>query len=700
MKMIETERTDGQVQEAEKRETNRFFLNIEEGRIKSGKKRGKTLGLLIFAGTTEGRELAEFLARRGVGCHICVATEYGAQILERELLDHQVHQGRLNAEEMEQLIRAEKIRLVVDATHPYASVVTREIQAACQAAECRYLRLLREKEEIKDSCVFVDTVREAAEYLKDTRGNILAATGSKELKEYTAIPEYETRVYARVLPSLEAVESCRKLGFSGKNVICMQGPFGEELNYGMLKQIQGRYLVTKESGKTGGFQEKLQAAKRAGAKLIVVGRPVQEIGADKWETRRILCQEFGISGNPEIVLAGIGMGNSMNVTREVWQACREADMLFGAGRMLETVAELGKPQKEAYLSEDIQKYLLEHPEYERIVILLSGDVGFYSGAKKLQEALGPDRCRVLNGISSVVYLCGRLGTSWEDAKLVSIHGRSQNLVGAVQRHKKVFALAGKQESFWSLCRELVDYGLGQVKMQVGCHLSYPEEQILCGTPETLQNAKVGDLTAALLENEAPFTTVTHGMEDECFLRDQVPMTKSEIRSISLSKLELEKDSVIYDVGAGTGSVSIEMALQASEGTVYAVEKKAEALALIEKNKKKFGTANLRLVGGLAPQALEDLPVPTHAFIGGSSGNLKEIMELLLEKNPGVRMVINAISLETVAEALSCIKTLPVIRQEVVSVNVSRSRKLAGYHMMMGQNPVYIISCTGKGPKED
>ena len=264
------------MQEIEKSGDHQFLVKTENSRMEEDKSRRAPLGLLIFAGTTEGRELAEFLARRGVGCHICVATEYGAQILERELLGHQVHQGRMDAGEMEQLIREEKIRLVVDATHPYASVVTGEIQTACLAVGCRYLRLLREKEAIKDSCVFVDTVREAAEYLKGTRGNILAATGSKELKAYTVIPEYEKRVYARVLPSLEALESCRTLGFSGRNVICMQGPFGEALNYGMLKQIQGRYLVTKESGKTGGFQEKLQAAKRAGAKLIVVGRPVQE----------------------------------------------------------------------------------------------------------------------------------------------------------------------------------------------------------------------------------------------------------------------------------------------------------------------------------------------------------------------------------------------------------------------------------------
>ena len=207
---------------------------------------------------------------------------------------------------------------------------------------------------------------------------------------------------------------------------------------------------------------------------------------------------------------------------------------------------------------------------------------------------------------------------------------------------------------------------------------------------------MGDLTAVLIENERPEMVITHGLEDECFLRDKVPMTKSEVRSISLSKLELCRDSVVYDVGAGTGSVSIEMALQASEGYVYAIEKKSEAVELIRKNQKKFGVSNLEVISGLAPEALEDLPVPTHAFIGGSSGNLEQIMELLLHKNPRIRIVINAIALETVAEALSCVKKLPVERTDIVTVSVGKSKELGHYHMMMGQNPVYVISCSGVG----
>lgn len=655
--------------------------------------------LLLFAGTTEGRELAEFLERQGVSCHVCVATEYGEQLIDEKTSGHRVYSGRLDQNEMEILMKREGIRVAVDATHPYAAVVSANIRAACGAAGCRYLRLLREEVPADVRCVFVDSVEQAVEYLKGTSGRVLAATGSKELAKYTALPDYRERVTARVLSTPEAVAECAKLGFQGKNLICMQGPFDEELNYAMLKQTGARFLVTKESGKTGGFPEKLRAAARAGARLVVVGRPAKEEGYSEMEIRRILCREFSIACRRRIALVGIGMGNPDNMTLEAREACRQADVLIGAERMLETVKELAKPTYQAYLPDQISCFLEEHPEYERAAILLSGDVGFYSGAKKLLDRFSGEQVKVYCGISSVVYLCARLGTAWDDAALVSIHGRNQNLLDSVRAHRKVFALVGKEESFRQMCRRLTEYGYGDVRIDVGCHLSYPEEQILTGTAESLQEAATGDLAAVLIRREGELPVVTHGLEDEQFERDKVPMTKSEVRSISLSRLELRRDSVVYDVGAGTGSVSVEAALQAPEGMVYAIEKKPEAVALIDRNRKKFGAANLQVVEGMAPEALEDLPVPTHAFIGGSSGNLKAILELLLKKNPGIRIVINAIALETVSEALACVRKLPLERVDIASVSVGKARSVGSYHMMMGQNPVYVISCSGAAEEE-
>jgi len=199
----------------------------------------------------------------------------------------------------------------------------------------------------------------------------------------------------------------------------------------------------------------------------------------------------------------------------------------------------------------------------------------------------------------------------------------------------------------------------------------------------------------LLENDsAGDAVVTHGMPDQVFLRDKAPMTKEEIRSISLSKLRLQEASVVYDIGAGTGSVSIEIAKMSSQGSVYAIEKNPEAAALLYQNKQKFAVDHLTIIEGLAPEACENLPVLTHAFIGGSSGNLKEIMQMLLKKNSNVRIVINCITLETVAEALDCLKTLPVTDTDIVQIAAGKAKEIGAYHMMMGQNPIYIISCQG------
>jgi len=195
-------------------------------------------------------------------------------------------------------------------------------------------------------------------------------------------------------------------------------------------------------------------------------------------------------------------------------------------------------------------------------------------------------------------------------------------------------------------------------------------------------------------NGAPDTEFPIGIPDAEFIRGDVPMTKSEIRTLTVTKLKLKDDSVIYDVGAGTGSVSIEMARVAVNGKVYAIEMEEDAIELIRKNKMRFGTDNLEVICGKAPAALKKLPPPTHAFIGGSSGNLKKILKLLIEKNQNVRVVINSVTIETVAETIRCIKELGLKEIETLCVSVSRSRTTENVHLMMAQNPIYITVCGG------
>ena len=168
-----------------------------------------------------------------------------------------------------------------------------------------------------------------------------------------------------------------------------------------------------------------------------------------------------------------------------------------------------------------------------------------------------------------------------------------------------------------------------------------------------------------------------------------------MRAVSLAQLELTENAVVYDVGAGTGSVSVEAARSGDRIRVYAIEKKDEAVRLLEQNRKKFRTDGIRIVEGEAPEALRELEPPTHVFIGGSSGNLREILRVILEKNPSVRIVVNAISLETVGEAMAAIEEGLLKNAQVTQIMASRSRVLGRYHMMTGQNPVYIISAGGE-----
>ena len=230
--------------------------------------------VLIFSGTSEGRELAEALARHNIGATVCVATEYGQEVMGRPksgLLT--VRAGRMDEKEMEKLIGGKEWRAVVDATHPFAEEVTKNIASACRSQGREALRLLREQGSQTfpgHKVVFVDTVKEAVDHLNQTAGNIFLATGSKSLAEYVGGIQDTSRIYARILPVGEEVERCRGLGLSGNQIICMQGPFSEGLNLAMMEAVQASILVTKETSKAGGFPEKLAAAKRIGAETIVL----------------------------------------------------------------------------------------------------------------------------------------------------------------------------------------------------------------------------------------------------------------------------------------------------------------------------------------------------------------------------------------------------------------------------------------------
>lgn len=642
--------------------------------------------LCVFAGTTEGRTLAEQLAEQPLSVTVCVATEYGESLLPKAA-NLTVHTGRMDQEHMADFFRREKFALVVDATHPYAEKVTENIESACSLSGTAYLRLLRDGGNGVEDAVYVDSPQAAAAYLEETHGNILLTTGSKELSCFASLTDFGERVYARVLPMEGSLRLCREAGLPSKRILAMQGPFTKEMNAAMLAFTQAAFLVTKDSGTAGGFREKVEAARDRGCRLVIIGRPPQSAGLDYGKTLALLAQRFSLNIQPKVTLVGIGAGS---LTAEASQALAEADCLIGARRML-SLARPGQPTLEATDPEKIASFIRNHEAYRQIAVALSGDTGYFSGAKKLLPLLTGCSVTVLPGISSLSCLCARLGKSYEDVVSLSLHGREGDICRAVARHRRVFVLTGGENGLTQVCRRLTEAGLGKVLVSAGENLGAPQEKITAGPAEILAKVPFGSLTCALLENPEGEDAPHFGLpEDRFFRAEGVPMTKSEVRAVVLSKLELNADAVCWDIGAGSGSVSVEMALAARE--VWAVERKENALAVLRENCRRFHLDNVRVVPGTAPEACRALPAPTHVFIGGSGGELREIIGLALEKNPRVRIVAAAVTLETMAEASRAMADFT--EGEAVCLNVAKARTLGGYQLMTGQNPVYLYTMRG------
>ena len=670
--------------------------------------------ILIFSGTTEGRELAEALCARQIDCMASVATEYGREVMRQQ--EHLViREGRMGEPEMEELMRTGTFLAVVDATHPYAVEVTEHIKESAKKTNLPYLRLSRStaaEREIAEHEWMIHTVadtQECVELLSKLPGNILLTTGSKELHAYAAREEIRERLFVRVLPGVESIEICHREQIPGKQIIAMQGPFGTELNEALIRQYDIGVLVTKESGQAGGFPEKIRAAEHTKIPVVMIQNPEQAGGMSMEkvlsEIETLCGKKSGTKRQPlQISLVGIGMGNTKLFTGEAREAIGQAKAVCGAKRLLAAADTLIAPdaeKREAYLPADLLPYIYSCRERKigRIAILFSGDTGFYSGCKKLYEALQNIEglsVEIIPGISSLVYLASKIPTSWEDAKIISTHGVAEDkwisrLLWSGLHEKKVFFLTSGLEDVRKIGSLFMRYA-PQLKIYLGYQLSYAEEDVLCLTPRECLLLEKEGLYVGMLYNDMPQTIYSGaGLSDEWMLRTKVPMTKEEIRHLSVAKLRLTPEVVCYDIGCGSGSISVEMAMLSPGIRVYAIDSVEEAVALTRKNADRFGLKNVQVVQGMAPEGMENFPEPTHAFIGGSRGNMAAILKNLYAKNPSMRVVINAISLETLSEIMGCLKTWKVTDLDITQVQISKAKTLGDYHMMMGQNPVTIVS---------
>lgn len=683
--------------------------------------------ILIFAGTTEGRKLSECLSKADILHTVCVATEYGEIVLTENACAH-VHRGRMDVEEMSAFISDGQFSAVVDATHPYAQVVTENIRNAMKGMDIPYIRLKRETDDSYDydKTRSFECNEDCAEALLQINGNILLTTGSKELSVYCGYESLKDRLYVRVLPGLESLNLCNENGIMGKHILALQGPFTVDMNEAMLRQYDISCLVTKKSGRAGGYIEKLEAAKRLDIPVYVVERAnVEENASNTRNTNggdnrgkaysfRETCEllnnichkQINAQNKLNITLAGVGMGSQASLTKEVEQAIKEADIILGAKRMID-IYEPRLEKKPYYMAGDIIPYLKKLQgndtfyEDKNVVILFSGDSGFYSGCQSLYRSLRAETesgaldadISIMPGISSIAYLAACTGESYQDAEICSIHGRKQaNLADIIRHNSKTFMLMSGVNDVNSLGQLLLDAGLNQCIVITGYELSYENQEIMALTPiECVELKKEGLYTCLIKNPNAGDRRLTHGKADSEFIRDKVPMTKEEVREVSICKLRLTDKALVYDIGSGTGSIAMEMAGLSPDLKVYAIERKPEAVALIKKNKEKFKLDNIEVIEAEAPEGLDELPKPTHVFIGGSGGNLNEILNTLYSMNDSMRIVITAVSLETIAQIKEILSAYPIANEDIVELQVNRSKVIGKYHMMQAENPVWICS---------
>ncbi len=389
-----------------------------------------------------------------------------------------------------------------------------------------------------------------------------------------------------------------------------------------------------------------------------------------------------------LYIIGAGMGHISDLTEYAADIIKNADTVYGSARLYEQYKVLNTNISAPKYSEI--ENVLEKETLENTALLVSGDVLFYSIAKKIQEKFKDKyNIELVPGISSMQCFLSKLNIIDYNIKAVSMHGRNNSCLGPVSYNEYTFILSGGDRGAENIINELYNAGLDYVYVYAGENLHSNDERILSGKISDMLDYKFSSLTVLLIHNKEYVNHKTN-LRDIDFIRGKAPMTKEDIRWLSACYLGIEDNDIVYDIGAGTGSCAVEFAGHAKDGLVYAVEKEDEAFELINTNKTNLKRHNVISIKGSAPEILLNLPAPDKVFIGGSSKTMKDIFKVVYEKNNNVKITVTAITLETISSAVNAFKDYN-IEPDIVCINSAKSKKAGPYHMMMGNNPVYIIT---------
>ena len=399
----------------------------------------------------------------------------------------------------------------------------------------------------------------------------------------------------------------------------------------------------------------------------------------------------------KVALIGMGCGTAEGLTQQGWRALKQAEYIIGSEWLLEGLPEgCTRNRAAAVRGEEILSLLLASG-CRYACVLYSGDTGFYSGARTLLPLLSAQGigAEMLPGVSSVQYFAAKLGHPWQSWSLCSANGKRCDAVEAVcaAAGKLTFFLTDGAEGPARLCRQLAEAGLGQLQVIVGENLGCEGEKVYMGTAAECAKRTFAQRNVLLAAAPRRPTRRVPGIPDSEFVRREgVPMLGQEVRAAALAKLAVGGEDLCWDIGAGTGSVGVELALQCR--SVWAVEREEAALALARANREKFGAWNLSLVEGEAPQALEQLPRPDAVFVGAGAGGLPEILQAVHHSGPQARVCVAAVSLEALYTAHSELARLDR-EVEVTQLSVSRTWPAEQPNLLQAQDPVFLITGTAR-----
>lgn len=630
------------------------------------------VNIMLFGLTSLSKDLCEKYEEQNINIDVYVddVPEAGVVLAYKNV---NVHKGSFTDKYIAREIKRLNPYYVIDAMLGQNTALTETLKSI---AEKKYIKLIKDLSNYK--ALTVEDTEKAVTTVNRSRGNVLIYSDGSDIKVYTNIKDYKKR--CAIVVSDKYASEAYSLGF--ERVITINNNFSTKQNIDLIDKYKIKYLITGGFGEISGFEEKYYACRTNKVAMVII-KPTADYILSPSELYEILdkCMH-----RKQISIIGIGLGNPDTMTMEAYRYIQKSEYIIGEQRLLDSIEFGAKKLCYEYRIARI-KELIEESTYNNIAVLFSGDVCIHSNAIELLEKLGDNYdITMVQGVSSVAYLAAKLGINWTDSKIINMENDNIDIVKTVAENKSVFVFSPGNIS--DICTKLLYSGLEKVHLCIAEKLSYGDEKIVVGYPDEFLDLEFDTISIIYIENPNARKSIHLGIKSDDFISGSMSPINSELRAIIVSELELSTDSIVYDIGAGIGDVSIECANFLDTGTVYSIEKNKNAVDLITRNIDRFKIDNIQVLNGFASSILPKLPKADLAYIGNNVDELSEIFEALSRSDVN-RIVMSSSSIEKTFNIIELAKS------KNYDYNIKHIIISRGQNNMLSDNPMYIIKCCKK-----